>query len=931
MAEDKKTAAKKITAKPASAKAPAATPRPGSAQAPAVAKASEHKTPAAKITAPAKAAAVRPEAKAAPAKAPEHKPEPAKTVAAKAAAPKAPAKPAAKAPSASAKKSAPESKPARVLKVFEAAKDLKMSGDALLGILKELNFNVKTRMSVITDDMIASAKLRLEQGKQDVKKEQEQQKKIQEKKEASVKAEADAQVYVPPTPVIVSRVDYPKEFSEPYPEAPKGIKPGVARPGGPMRPGTSRPVLRPGTPYTGTPRPGGPFTGAPRLGAVRPNAPHAPGARPPMTDEDSEQRRRRRRRRKKKEKRPVLDQAVVAATVKQTMAAIQRGKARRSYKSKDKEDIQGQETPEQVVRLPEYSSISDLSHAMGVKPSEVVAKALGLGIMATINQRLDLDTLATIADDFGYVVEEMEEFTPETPQAQENTAPMKLVPRPPVVTVMGHVDHGKTSLLDRIRKSSVAEGEFGGITQHIGAYEVKAGKGSITFLDTPGHAAFTAMRARGAQVTDIVILVVAASEGVMPQTQEAIDHAQAAKVPVIVAINKMDLPNADPMRIKQELSKQNLAPEDWGGKTIYVEVSAKTGANIDKLLEMVLLQAEMMDLKADPDYQPRGVVIEARLDKGKGLLATVLVQQGTLQKGQPFVAGNFNGKIRAMYGERGNLVTKAGPSSAAVIQGFNGAPMVGDVFQVMDDESAAKELALKRQQLKREQEFRPGKKVTLDGLYDQMLAGEIKELKLIVKGDAGGSVEAIADSVFKMSTDLLKIAVIHKGVGAITESDVLLAEASGAIIIGFHVRPEERARELAEREGVDIRIYNIIYDALEDIKKAQTGMLAPVFKESVQGRVEVRETYKISGVGTIAGCFVLSGSIARNNKVRLLRDNVEVFNGKLASLKRFKDDVREVQNGFECGLGLDGFNDIKKDDIVESYIIEEVERKEEKA
>jgi translation initiation factor IF-2 len=895
MAEDKKPAAKKITTKPA-------------------AKAPEHKAESDKTTALAKAATVRPAAKPASPKTSEHKPEAAKAFAAKATAPKTPAKPAVKAPAPAAKKSPPQPKIEKVLKVFEAAKDLKMSGDALLAILKELNYNVKTRMSVITEDMIASAKQRLEQGKQDVKKEQEQQKKIQEKKEASVKAEA--KVVLPPAPVIVSKVDYPKEYFEPYPDAPKPLKPETPRPGAPRPP---------------APRPGTPSLGAPRLGAVRPGGFRPATSRPPMVDEDSEQRRRRRRKRKKKEKRPVLDQAVVAATVKQTMAAIQRGKARRSYKSKDKEDIQGQETPEQVVRLPEYSSISDLSHAMGVKPSEVVAKALGLGIMATINQRLDLDTLATIADDFGYVVEEMEEFTPETPQAQENTAPMKLSPRPPVVTVMGHVDHGKTSLLDRIRKSSVAEGEFGGITQHIGAYEVKAGKGTITFLDTPGHAAFTAMRARGAQVTDIVILVVAASEGVMPQTQEAIDHAQAAKVPVIVAINKMDLPNADPMRIKQELSKQNLAPEDWGGKTIYVEVSAKTGANIDKLLEMVLLQAEMMDLKADPDYQPRGVVIEARLDKGKGLLATVLVQQGTLQKGQPFVAGNFNGKIRAMYGERGNLVTKAGPSSAAVIQGFNGAPMVGDVFQVMDDESAAKELALKRQQLKREQEFRPGKKVTLDGLYDQMLAGEIKELKLIVKGDAGGSVEAIADSVFKMSTDQLKIAVIHKGVGAITESDVLLAEASGAIIIGFHVRPEERARELAEREGVDIRIYNIIYDALEDIKKAQTGMLAPVFKESVQGRVEVRETYKISGVGTIAGCFVLSGTIARNNKVRLLRDNVEVFGGKLASLKRFKDDVREVQNGFECGLGLEGFNDIKKGDIVESYIIEEVERKEEKA
>ncbi|MBI4725816.1 translation initiation factor IF-2 [candidate division TA06 bacterium] len=904
MAEDKKTAAKKTTVKPA-AKTPEHKPESAKKPAakPAAAKVPELKPDAAKTTA----------AKPAAAKVPEHKTEAAKTPAAKSVSAKTSEHKAEAAKTPAAKLKA---NPAKALKVFEAAKDLKMSGKALLAILQELNFNVKTMMSVITDDMIASAKQRLEQGKQDVKREQEQQKKIQEKKEASVKAEANAQMVAPPTPVIVSKVDYPKEFSEPYPEAPKGIKPGVPRPGAP----------RPGTPYTRTPRPGGSFAGAPRLGALRPIGARPQSVRPPMTEEDSEQRRRRRRRRKKKEKRPVLDQAVVAATVKQTMAAIQRGKARRSYKFKDKEEVQGQEAPEQVVRLPEYSSISDLSHAMGVKPSEVVAKALGLGIMATINQRLDLDTLATIADDFGYVVEEMEEFTPGDPQDQKNAEPMNLKPRPPVVTVMGHVDHGKTSLLDRIRKSSVAEGEFGGITQHIGAYEVKAGKSSITFLDTPGHAAFTAMRARGAQVTDIVILVVAASEGVMPQTQEAIDHAQAAKVPVIVAINKMDLLDADPLRIKQDLSKQNLAPEDWGGKTIYVEVSAKTGANIDKLLEMVLLQAEMMDLKADPDYQPRGVVIESRLDKGKGILATVLVQQGTLQKGQPFVAGNFNGKIRAMYGERGNLVAKAGPSSAAVIQGFNGAPMVGDVFQVMDNESAARELALKRQQLKREQEFRPGKKVTLDGLYDQMLAGEIKELKLIVKGDAGGSVEAIADSVFKMSTDQLKIAVIHKGVGAITESDVLLAEASRAIIIGFHVRPEERARELAEREGVDIRTYNIIYDALEDIKKAQTGMLAPVFKESVQGRVEVRETYKISGVGTIAGCFVLSGSIARNNKVRLLRDNVEVFGGKLASLKRFKDDVREVQNGFECGLGLDGFNDIKKGDIVESYIVEEVKR-----
>jgi translation initiation factor IF-2 len=848
MAEAKKATAKKTAvkneAKPA-AKKPAVKP---------AAKKEETAAPVQSVPAPAEA---KPAVKSAKPAAPKAAPKP-----------KLPAK------------KAVDEKPEKALKVFEAAKDLKMSGDALLSILKELKFNVKTRMSTVTGEMIEAAKHKMEDEKQAVIREQEQQKKIQEKKEAAVKAEA--KVAPAPVPVIVSRVEYSKELLEPYPEVPKDFKPAAAA-----------------TTATSTTEEEG----------------------------DSRSRRRRKRKRKKKEKKPVIDQAVVAATVKQTMAAIERGKARRSYKGKEKEDEAEVKTDEKVIRLPEYSSISDLAQAMGVKPSEVIAKALGLGLMVTINQRQDLDTLATIADEFGYVVEEMEEFTPEEPE-EEKVEPAKLKPRPPVVTVMGHVDHGKTSLLDRIRRTSVVDGEFGGITQHIGAYEVKAGKHSITFLDTPGHEAFTAMRARGAQVTDIVILVVAANEGVMPQTQEAIDHAQAARVPIIVALNKMDLPDADPMRIKQELSKQQLAPEDWGGKTIYVEVSAKTGAGVDKLLEMVLLQAEIMDLKADPDCLAKGTVIESRLDKGKGILATVLVQQGTLEKGQSFVAGLYNGRVRAMYDERSVIVSKAGPSTAVLVQGFDGAPMVGDVFQAMAEESEARELALKRQQLKREQEFRPGKKVTLDGLYDQMQAGEIKDLKLIVKGDVGGSVEAISDSVFKMSTDQLKITVVHKGVGAITRSDVLLAEAAGAIIIGFHVRPEADARELAEKEEVDIRIYNIIYDALEDLKKAQQGLLAPVFEEKVQGRVEVRETYKISGVGTIAGCYVLSGTLARSHKVRLLRDSVEVFSGKLASLKRFKDDVREVQTGFECGLALEGYNDINKGDIVESYTVEEVKREE---
>ncbi|MDI6740779.1 MAG: translation initiation factor IF-2, partial [Candidatus Edwardsbacteria bacterium] len=762
----------------------------------------------------------------------------------------------------------------KAVKAFEAAKELKMSADAFLALLKELNFPVKNRMSTVTEEQIIAAKDKMEADKQAVKKDQQQKKIIQEKVEAAAKAEA--LIAVPePAPVVVSTIEYPEELTRPYPEIKKKA--------------FSKP------------------------------APAAPKA---AAREELSRGHRRKRKKKRKDRRPVIDQAVVAATVKRTMAAIERGKARRTYK-KDKEE-EAPAPDEKMIRLPEYSSISDLAQALDVKPSEAIAKAMGLGLMVTINQRLDLDTLATIADEFGFVVEEMAEFS--TKSAEVEAAPSKenMRPRPPVVTVMGHVDHGKTSLLDRIRKTNVADGEFGGITQHIGASEVRVGDHRITFLDTPGHEAFTAMRARGARVTDIVILVVAATEGMMPQTEEAIDHAQAAKVPIIVAINKMDLPGADPMRVKQELSKKGLTPEDWGGKNIMVEVSAKTGQNVDKLLEMILLQTEVMELAADPGCLARGTVVESRLDKGKGILATVLIQQGTLAKGEPFVAGHYNGRVRAMYDEHSKQLKAAGPSTAALVQGFEGAPMAGDTFQAMASESEARALAAKRQQLKREQDFRPGKQVTLEGLYDQMQEGEAKELLLIVKGDAGGSVEAISDAVFKLSTPALKLSVVHKGVGAITESDVLLAIASHAIVIGFHVRPEERARELAEREGVEIRMYNIIYEALEDLQKAQKGMLAPVIKESVQGRVEVRETYKISGVGTIAGCYVVSGSIARSHKVRLLRDNAEVYNGKLASLKRFKDDVREVQTGFECGLGLENFNDVKVGDIVESYTMEEV-------
>lgn len=768
-----------------------------------------------------------------------------------------------------------ESTPEKVLKVHEAAKEMKMSANALLTMLKDLGFAVKSLMSTVDGSMLTAVRQKLEEEKLAVKREQEQQKKIQEKKEAHVKAEAKA-VEIKPVPLVVAKVEYPPELTMPYPSIPPTVTtvPEVAR----------------------------------------------------EELEDRGVRKRRKRKKKKKEKKPVIDQTAIAATVRQTMAAIERGKARRPKKAKERAAVQEEAEEQNVIRLPEYSSVADLAQAMGAKPGEVIAKALGLGLMVTINQRLDLDTLATIADEFGYTLEEMEEFTPKQDEAAAPAVPEKLEPRPPVVTVMGHVDHGKTTLLDAIRKTNVAEGEHGGITQHIGAYEVRVGDHRITFLDTPGHEAFTAMRARGAQVTDIVVLVVAATEGIMPQTVEAIDHAQAAKVPIIVAINKCDLPGADPMKVKQELTKYNLLVEEWGGKTIAVELSAKTGQGIDKLLEMILLQAELMELKADPYGPVKGTVIESRLDRGKGVLATVLVQQGTLRKGQPFVAGLYSGRVRAMYDERGRQVEAAGPSTAVEVQGFEGAPLAGESFQVMASESEARELAVKRQQLKREQEFRPSKSVSLESIYNQIQEGQAKELRLIIKGDVGGSVEALSDSVFKMSTNDLRLTVIHKGVGAITEGDVLLAQASGAIIIGFHVRPEERARELAEREKVEIRTYNIIYEALEDLQKAQKGLLAPEFKEVVQSRVEVKETYRISSVGTVAGCQVLSGTIARSHKVRLLRDNVVIYNGRLASLKRFKDDVREVQAGFECGIGLEQFNDIKVGDIIESYTVEEIKR-----
>jgi translation initiation factor IF-2 len=552
---------------------------------------------------------------------------------------------------------------------------------------------------------------------------------------------------------------------------------------------------------------------------------------------------------------------------------------------------------------------------------------MSLGMFVSINQRLDAETIAIVAEEFGYQLEFVSVEVQEAIKEEQDTEE-QLLPRSPIVTVMGHVDHGKTSLLDYIRKANVIAGEAGGITQHIGAYNVKLENGkTITFLDTPGHEAFTAMRARGAQVTDVAIIVVAADDSVMPQTVEAINHAQAASVPIIIAINKIDKPGANPDKIREALSQMNILVEEWGGKVQCQEISAKQGKNIDELLEKVLLEAEMLNLRANPDKNAVGTVIESELDKGRGYVSTILVEAGTLRVGDIVLAGCFSGKVKALHNERGQVVKEAGPAMPVSMLGLSGAPQAGDKFHIMNDEREAREIAAKRLQLQREQGIRTNKHITLDEIGRRLAIGDFKELNVIVKGDVDGSVEALADSLQKLSTEKVSVKIIHKSVGAISESDVLLASASNAIIVGFQVRPSVSARKLAETEQIDIRMYSIIYKAIEEIKAAMEGMLAPEFEEKVTCNIEIREVFNITKVGTIAGCFVLDGKVNRNTKVRIVRDGIVVHDGELGSLKRFKDDVKEVNKGFECGLNIAGFNDIKVGDIIEGYELVEVKAK----
>lgn len=605
-------------------------------------------------------------------------------------------------------------------------------------------------------------------------------------------------------------------------------------------------------------------------------------------------------------------------------------KHRRSKRDERREqDAQDQISADEaskVIKVTEFVTVNEISTMMEVPVTQIISSCMMLGIMVTMNQRLDAETLTIVADEFGFEVEfvsaEVQESIIEVIDKPED-----LVARSPIVTVMGHVDHGKTSLLDYVRHANVISGEAGGITQHIGAYEVglKSGK-RITFIDTPGHEAFTAMRARGAQVTDIVIIVIAADDDIMPQTKEAISHAQAAGVPIVFAINKIDKSNANPDKIKEQLAAMDLLVEDWGGKFQSHDISAKKGDGVEELLEKVMLEAEMLDLKANPEKPAIGSIIEASLDKGKGFVTTMLVQSGSLKVGDFLLAGHFTGKIKAMFNERGNNVAAAGPSSPVSILGLSGAPQAGDNFNVMTDEREAKSIALKRTQLQREQSIRTQKHLTLDEIGRRLALGDFQELNIILKGDVDGSIEALSDSLQKLSTDSIQVNIIHKAVGQISESDILLATASDAIVIGFQVRPSTSARKLAEKEQIDVRLYSIIYDAINEVKEAMEGMLSPETKEVVVCNIEVRETFKVSKVGTIAGCYVLDGKITRGTDVRLIRDGVVVYTGALGSLKRFKDDVKDVSKGYECGLNIDKFNDVKIGDIIEGYEQIEVKR-----
>lgn len=865
-------------------------------------------------------------------------------------------------------------------KIYQVAKELNISHDTLLEFLHKKGYQAKSHMSAVEDGMMQAILVQFKKEKETAEKHQRKIQSLRESRKPAVveKKEAEkklvekkerAKVVQPSKEEPAVLTTPPEQAVE---EVPESIQIDVVHPVGaaaieaaPLteekeKPAAEKPkreVLRMRAPKMGLTikgkidlRPAGRGGVA---GEVEGTAPSTSATID--VDEHKKKKKKkkkvlekgavgeeadellRKKRKKKKIRHREIDQEEVDEAIRRTMqemeetgASLRAALRKRKKKEREEEEqriLEELERSKTRIRATEFVSVNELANLMGVNVADVIKKCMELGLMVSINQRLDKDSIMLVADEFGFGVDFQVDVDEEILETEEDVEE-DLKSRPPVVTIMGHVDHGKTSLLDYIRRSNIVAGESGGITQHIGAYEVTIDSGKqITFLDTPGHEAFTAMRARGAQLTDIVVLVVAADDSVMPQTVEAISHAQAANVPIVIALNKIDKPEANIDRIKQQLAERNVLVEEWGGKYQSVAISARTGQGVDQLLEKILLEAELLDLKANLSRRAMGVVIEAQLDKGKGVVATVLVQKGTLRIGDPFVAGTCSGHVRAMLDERGNRVEAAKPSTPVQVLGFDGIPQAGDTFFVCESDRRAREISLKRQQLKREQDFRQVRLVSLDNISEQIQAGQVKDLNVIVKGDVDGSIGALADSLMKISNEEVRVNVIHKAVGGISESDVLLAAASRAVILGFRVRPNLNARRLSEREKVDVRLYSIIYDAINDVRKALEGLLTPEQKEEITATVEVRETFKVSKVGMVAGCHVQDGQIGRNNRVRLTRDGIVVFEGGIASLKRFKDDVREVEQGFECGIALEGFNDIKVGDVIEAFRIVELKRK----
>ncbi len=866
-------------------------------------------------------------------------------------------------------------------RVYELAKEFDVTSERVIHLLREMDVPVRSHMSTLDEGQVARARTRLERdkrrpeetGKGGAATKRRRRRRVVEQPATPAAAEvlapeeetvgvgdAEAAVEVRgplfEKEAIAAKVDPFPPLPEVEEAAPVEVEEAVAA----EAPDVAEPVLEappveeavgpieepelepPEVPVAeveppAPPKPVAPKPVAPVSGPAEPPKPAAGVVRIQAEGYTLDGRRRRRTRKKKKRTR--VDQEAVQANIKRTLAKMETaGPTRRrrrdtlTAEQREAEEAEAQRLAEEertTVRVAEFLTVAELADLVGVGPNEIITSAFkNLGMMVTINQRLDFDQIDLITGELGFKAVREDEYDADVITDEQVADPDRLVGRPPVVTVMGHVDHGKTLLLDYIRNANVIAGEAGGITQHVGAYLVDVGDGRrITFLDTPGHAAFTAMRARGADVTDIVILVVAADDGVMPQTKEAISHAKNAGKPIIVAVNKIDLPTAEPVRVKQELLEHEVVIEDFGGEVLHSEVSAKTGHGIDDLLEKVLLQAEMLELEADPGLAARATVIEAELDKGMGPVATVLVTEGGLSVGDGFVCGVFAGRVRALLDERGHSLDTANPGMPVRVLGFEGVPQAGDNLIVLDYERA-REITGKRQQIEREREIRRKSQVRrLEDVFAAVQAGQRTQLALVIKGDTDGSVQALSDELERLSTDEVEVSVIHRGVGAVTETDVLLAQTGDAIIIGFHVRPDRKAREVADREGVDIRSYRVIYEAAEEVRAALEGMLAPEEKEIILGTAEVRQLFKVPKVGTVAGCYVSEGTIDRNAQIRVLREHVVIYEGRLSSLKRFKDDVKEVKAGYECGMGIENFNDVKVGDILEAYRIEKIARK----